>query len=184
MQDQLQQLLQQQLQDVHLPQAIGWWPLAPGWWILAALLLLALLVLAVYLRRRWRRNRYRKIARLALQERFEQWEIDQNTGNYLYAANAILKRTLKHTDSASSNAYKTGNDWVTIIQQHAKKPLEEKSQQALAGEHYRPQPRADIDNLHPQLINWIKTHRHQARAPQPQPAASQPAAKQDKEHYA
>ena len=26
------------LRDLHLPEAIGWWPLAPGWWVLLAML--------------------------------------------------------------------------------------------------------------------------------------------------
>ena len=30
------------LRDLHLPDAIGWWPLAPGWWVLIALSLLGL----------------------------------------------------------------------------------------------------------------------------------------------
>ena len=30
------------LRDLHLPEAIGWWPLAPGWWILIAIALVGL----------------------------------------------------------------------------------------------------------------------------------------------
>ena len=26
------------LRGLHLPDAVGWWPLAPGWWLLGALL--------------------------------------------------------------------------------------------------------------------------------------------------
>ena len=25
------------LRDLHLPEMVGWWPLAPGWWFLIAL---------------------------------------------------------------------------------------------------------------------------------------------------
>ena len=29
------------LRDLHLPDAVGWWPLAPGWWLLLGLLAVA-----------------------------------------------------------------------------------------------------------------------------------------------
>ena len=29
------------LRDLHLPEAVGWWPLAPGWWGVIALALIA-----------------------------------------------------------------------------------------------------------------------------------------------
>ena len=42
-----------QLRDIHLPDPISWWPLAPGWWALAAFLLIcSACVLIVELRRR------------------------------------------------------------------------------------------------------------------------------------
>jgi Domain of unknown function (DUF4381) len=53
------------LRDIHLPQPIGWWPLAPGWW-LALFLLLASLGLALWLRRRRKRYSLLKIANLQL----------------------------------------------------------------------------------------------------------------------
>jgi hypothetical protein len=31
-----------QLRDIHLPEAVSWWPLAPGWWVLAVLLFVGL----------------------------------------------------------------------------------------------------------------------------------------------
>ena len=41
------------LRDLHLPEAIGWWPPAPGWWFLALLALTGLVLLLVkYARRR------------------------------------------------------------------------------------------------------------------------------------
>ncbi len=44
------------LKDLHLPEPIGWWPLAPGWWILIALLVAGLIVLAWRWYRAWRFN--------------------------------------------------------------------------------------------------------------------------------
>ncbi|MDQ6999108.1 MAG: DUF4381 domain-containing protein [Mariprofundus sp.] len=41
-----------QLRDIHLPDAISWWPLAPGWWMLFALILIIIVALFYYLR--WR----------------------------------------------------------------------------------------------------------------------------------
>jgi hypothetical protein len=50
------------LRDLHLPEPVGWWPLAPGWWILLLLVtaLLAYGLLLAY--RRWRHNAARRHA--------------------------------------------------------------------------------------------------------------------------
>jgi hypothetical protein len=47
------------LRGLHLPDAIGWWPLAPGWWVLAAVLLVG----AVLLVRAWLARRAHSAAR-------------------------------------------------------------------------------------------------------------------------
>ncbi len=43
-----------ELRDIHLPEAIGWWPVAPGWWLLLALIIIFIAALFYYLR--WRKN--------------------------------------------------------------------------------------------------------------------------------
>ena len=47
------------LRDIHLPEAISWWPLAFGWWTLAAVVLIAAVALGVrfYAARRHRAAR-------------------------------------------------------------------------------------------------------------------------------
>ena len=53
------------LRDLHLPDAIGWWPLAPGWWVLLGLATVALGYVAWRWYRAWVFNAPR---RFALQE--------------------------------------------------------------------------------------------------------------------
>lgn len=44
------------LRDLHLPEPIGWWPLAPGWWFLIFLLAVALGWLLLRAWKRWQLN--------------------------------------------------------------------------------------------------------------------------------
>ena len=52
------------LRDIHLPDAVAWWPPAFGWWIVAALVVLLGIALSV---RTWQQRRHRA-ARRALKD--------------------------------------------------------------------------------------------------------------------
>jgi hypothetical protein len=53
------------LRDLHLPEPIGWWPLAPGWWVVVAILLFAL---GWLLLRAWRKYQFYAPRRYAIRE--------------------------------------------------------------------------------------------------------------------
>ena len=55
------------LRDIHLPDAVAWWPPAPGWWIIAGLLVL-LAVLLSWSYRRYQGRRLQREAARALDE--------------------------------------------------------------------------------------------------------------------
>jgi hypothetical protein len=57
------------LRDLHLPDPVGWWPLAPGWWVIIALAALGLAWLAWRWYCAWqaeapRRHALRELARI------------------------------------------------------------------------------------------------------------------------
>ena len=53
------------LRDLHLPDPIGWWPLAPGWWVI---IVLALFGLGWLIRKAWRQHRFNAPRRFAMRE--------------------------------------------------------------------------------------------------------------------
>jgi hypothetical protein len=81
-----------QLRDIHLPEPVSWWPLAPGWWVLALLLLLMLFFTVRWLLTLRRHNAYRGEAQKQLAI------INAETGNNLQQCQALmglLRRTAK-----------------------------------------------------------------------------------------
>jgi hypothetical protein len=55
------------LRDIHLPEAISWWPLAPGWWLAIILICAVIGVMSARLYRNHQRRLYRRQALLELQ---------------------------------------------------------------------------------------------------------------------
>ena len=53
------------LRDLHLPDPIGWWPLAPGWWLVIALVVAGL---GWLLLRAWRKRQFHAPRRYAIRE--------------------------------------------------------------------------------------------------------------------
>jgi len=51
------------LRDLHLPDPVGWWPLAPGWWFL---IVLAMAGLGWLLLKAWRRHQFNAPRRYAI----------------------------------------------------------------------------------------------------------------------
>lgn len=76
------------LRDIHLPGAVGWWPLAPGWWALAALVLVGLALYGLYLYR----GRHRRVALRALRRVQHALEQGAEPVACLQSVSTILRR--------------------------------------------------------------------------------------------
>ena len=111
------------LRDIHMPEAVSWWPPAPGWWLLLALLLLCVAVLIRWLKKRRHRQAQpaqfsrRDIVKAALAE------LDRLDGLAAAGADssglamdlsALLRRTAiaLHAGDDARIAGLSGDDWL------------------------------------------------------------------------
>ena len=154
----VQKMLSEQLRDVHLPDAVSWWPLAWGWWVLFILLMLSVGAALFLIVQKYKKNRYRKLATTELNNVFEAWQNDQQTHVYLHRANDTLKRVVLQSEQNNLMTTLSGQAWVEQLNVWAKKPLTENSKNALAFECYKESPSSDIKALHADLIYWLKSH--------------------------
>lgn len=103
------------LKDLHLPETIGWWPLAPGWWILAALVVTGLTYLAWRWYRAWRFNAPRRFALREL-AKFEAAYLDHHDPVTLgKQLSELLRRSMLAYAPRGHMAGLTGEAWLAWL---------------------------------------------------------------------
>jgi len=160
-----------QLADIHLPEAVAFWPPAPGWWVLAGLLALAL---ALLLRQQLQRLLVRRRLATALLELdgvYATWQqhsqepAQRNSAGLtlLYGFNAILKRVALYTCHDRDIPRLTGHAWLQFLDSHdPRSDFTTGVGQVLADGTYRPAFDADVEGLHALCRRWISTRYLQA----------------------
>lgn len=100
------------LRDLHLPDAIGWWPLAPGWWLLLLLAAGALTYLLLRAFRAWQKNAPRRFA-LAELARYEKEYLQHRDPVTLgKQLSELLRRGMLAYASRGEVAGLTGDEWL------------------------------------------------------------------------
>jgi len=103
------------LRDLHLPETISWWPLAPGWWVLLGLLLIVLgMALQRYLERR-ARGATRRHALKRLDELLTEYEEHRNVVSFGARVSELLRRTMLAYAPREDVAGLTGDDWLAWL---------------------------------------------------------------------
>ncbi len=105
------------LRDLHLPEAVGWWPPAPGWWLLLGLLLLGLAFAVRSLHRRHRRHAARRLALAELARLEKAWNSHRNTALLAAATSDLLRRAMLAYAPRHEVAGLTGRAWLEWLDQ-------------------------------------------------------------------
>jgi hypothetical protein len=103
------------LRDLHLPEATGWWPLAPGWWGVIAVLAVIAAYLAWRLFRRWRINAPRRYALREL-ARYEAEYLEHRNPVMLGSQlSELLRRGMLAYTPREEVAGLTGDAWLAWL---------------------------------------------------------------------
>ena len=100
------------LRELHLPEVIGWWPLAPGWWFLIALAVLGLGYLLYKAFLKWRWNAARRMALRELARVQGEYQSGLDAVTLATELSELLRRTMLAYARRDEVAGLTGKRWL------------------------------------------------------------------------
>ena len=105
------------LRDLHLPELVGWWPLAPGWWVLIGLAVAGLAWLAYRSFKEWRRNAARRIALRELSRIQHDYQDGVDEISLAIELSELLRRSMLAYAPRNEVAGLTGEGWLRWLDQ-------------------------------------------------------------------
>ena len=103
------------LRDIHLPEAITWWPPAPGWWISAVLVVVIIVLIARWIQLRVKRLAPFKSAQLELQQIKSGYENGQDAQLLSQQLSILLRRVSMTIAPREEAAGLTGDSWLNFL---------------------------------------------------------------------
>lgn len=144
------------LKDIHLPEAIGWWPPAIGWWLLAILIPLLIAVLHWFYKRLTRKTAI-KTAKKNLATIKENPALDNN--QKLRELSMLVRRVAITVSPRTEAASLTGRQWLEFLDKSLTgAPFSEGCGQLLADAPYRNTlpTELEISQLISLCEDWLK----------------------------
>jgi cbb3-type cytochrome oxidase subunit 3 len=104
------------LRDIHLPEAIGWWPPALGWWLLAILIPLSIALMFWLYKRATRKTAIKAAKKLLLHIKQDK---QCDTSQKLKELSALIRRVAISTTNRDKCAGLIGQQWLEFLDQSA-----------------------------------------------------------------
>lgn len=157
------------LRDLHLPDPVGWWPLAPGWWVLIALAVAGIGYLLYRQFLRWRHNRARRIALAELARVCRDYQHGADALTLAKNLSELLRRSMLAYAPRSEVAGLTGESWLAWLD----RGLEERPFTTGAGRRIEtlPYQRPESIDDDTDIAGLIDVVRQRLRTPLPEGAA-------------
>ena len=110
------------IRDLHLPEAIAWWPLAPGWWVVIALIVLGVSLLFRHFLRIRARGAARRHALRRLNELTADFEQHHDAVAFSSHLSELLRRTMLAYAPRHDVAGLTGDEWLAWLDRDLDQP--------------------------------------------------------------
>lgn len=102
------------LRDIHLPEAISWWPPAPGWWILSGLLVLGF-ILFFFWQKYQRSLRIKKAALIEFENIRATYHQTLNPAALARSISILLRRVCLSYYPQTNVPGMTGPQWLDYL---------------------------------------------------------------------
>jgi hypothetical protein len=147
------------LRDIHLPEAVSFWPLAPGWWIAVGLFMA--LALAAHFYRGARRRSLKRAALAELAGIETSYQRSSDVSQLALEISVLLRRVALRRFRRHEVASLHGEDWAQfLLRNDDKRGLSDESASSLSTAIYAG-PHAQCDEEAP--AKWLTAARHWIR---------------------
>lgn len=110
-----------QLRDIHLPEPVSWWPLAPGWYVLMLLILLILMIITYRVYKRHVNGLAKNKALELLKTYKDHYDKERNAQVASARVSELLRRVALVYYPRAQVAGLHGDDWVEFLNKTSKK---------------------------------------------------------------
>ncbi len=154
------------LRDIHLPDAVSWWPPAIGWWVTLVLVIVLLVVVAMLIKR-WTQPVVKKSATREWRALTDAYAKDHDQLKLLQSLSVLLRRIGISYLARNEVAGLTGKDWYQRLNALSKgQPFSDQSIRLLSDAPYRINsdiPPQQLDELLQQTQQWLAGLAREAR---------------------
>jgi hypothetical protein len=144
-----------QLRDIHLPEAVSWWPPAPGWWILLILIIVTIYFIP-HLIKKLKQVPLNKQAIGELKQIEHSYKTHQDKTLLVQALSILLRRACMSYLSRQKIASLTGPEWIKQLNTLTEKNyFSDEASEILLNAPYQKNHNYDAETLLTSCNNWI-----------------------------
>lgn len=145
-----------QLRDIHLPEPVSWWPLAPGWYVLMLLILLIMMIITYLVYKRHVNGLAKNKALELLKTYKDHYDKDRNAQVASARVSELLRRVALVYYPRAQVAGLHGDDWVEFLNKTSKKIDFKPVKAMLLDSPFKTGETVNLKPLFTRAEQWIK----------------------------